>query len=61
MKKLSKTKIAIITIISILLANIIYILYIVFFYEDTRWNVATPPTPKQLEDYKNELKNEKTK
>lgn len=56
MKKLSK--IVIVTIIAIF---IIQALYFIFIYENKRFNTAMPPTPKQLEDYKNELKNEKTK
>jgi len=59
MKKLSKTKIAIITIISIILANIIYILYIVFFYEDKRW--SRMPDLIQKPWIINWIENEKTK
>jgi len=55
MKKLSKTKIVIITIVSIILANIIYILYIVFFYEDTRWNATINLPPEQLKIFRDNL------
>jgi len=58
MKKINKFLLVPVTLLIIV---ILYILYVLYFYEDTRWNVATPPTPKEVEDYQNKIKNEKNK
>ena len=50
-----------IVLLIIVLMMVSFHIYMVYFYEDTRWNVATPPTPKEVEEYQNKVKNEKNK
>jgi len=57
MKKINKC--VKITVLVIVLIIVSFHIYMVYFYEDTRWNVATPPTPEMVEEYKLELKNER--
>jgi len=59
MKKINKYVKIVLLIIVLMMVS--FHIYMVYFYEDTRWNVATPPTPKEVEEYQNKVKNEKNK
>lgn len=55
MKKINKYVKIVLLIIVLMMVS--FHIYMVYFYEDTRWNVATPPTPKQVEEYENKFRN----